>query len=210
MLTMNQEDFTRSLEDTLEKIRRILRKGQTNGLKVQSHPVGFMRVPLALKQDRFAPGYYIHIWDPGRFPSQQLAHRGHDHVYDVKSRVLLLNGTFKNVFYSVEPDARGSFKKTHAICKETTNEPTAEWEPVTVREISTQSLSPGDCYTIKKRMYHDTHVAGKAVTFVYRDNFGNEHENPYIISDSEPVQEVMSNYQIPQDEAWEMVWEYLG
>src|SRR3569833_160026 len=89
------------------RLRRALERSRAIGALVEKHPLGFLRVNLKC-DSRSGDECLIHVWDsaaeaPGREDPQP-----HNHVFDLKSCVLV--GAIKNTEFAISLTADGDHR----------------------------------------------------------------------------------------------------
>src|ERR1043165_7371962 len=84
-------ELRRALTDAVERRRDA-------GARVETHPLGFFRLPLTVS-DRRPPGFYLHLWRDAGLDMPRPDEGIHCHIFDLRSRILI--GRLRDVAYDV-------------------------------------------------------------------------------------------------------------
>ncbi len=77
-----------------------------SGTEVRMHPYGFLQLSLSEGAWRDA-GYRLHVWSDELPQMKRPEFQVHDHVYEVRSRILL--GSLRDIQYIVKDDTVGDY-----------------------------------------------------------------------------------------------------
>ena len=118
------------------------------GSEVRMHPYGFLQLSLSDAAWRDS-GYRLHVWSDELPPMKRPEFQVHDHIYGVKSQILL--GVLRDIQYIVDEDAQGEyllFKAATGILVNTKNKVSCTKRRVSYFEAGKQySIIKGDFHS---------------------------------------------------------------
>lgn len=148
-------DFDRISEDNPKrnKITNISELVETieskRGAEVRMHPYGFLQLSLSEGAWRDS-GYRLHVWSDDLPQMKRPEFQVHDHVYGVRSKVLL--GELRDISYIVKEDNKGEYLFFEATAGGLRN----TGVKVSCMKRRVLYLSAGDQYSVIKGDFHSS------------------------------------------------------
>jgi hypothetical protein len=205
MDNLNLKDNFKILIPALLKRIDILK---TQGVLVQSQPLGFMRLALDGQKNN-EEGHFLHIWMPG-LPTQEGGPFMHTHVFDMESRVLL--GSIRDVMLVPKEDPNGKYQLAGAVCKEEYCLPFKQEGNVNMEVSRVLDVGQGEIYKIEKDNFHETVVADDGVTVTVMRKYNVDQKDPVLAIPVgiEIPKDTFRRDQIDQEFAWNKIQELLN
>jgi hypothetical protein len=179
---------------------------ETHGAKVQSQPLGFMRLPLRIGQRNNEHGQFVHAWMPG-LPLQEGGPFPHTHVFHLTSRVV--RGRVIDTLLQPVENPTGAYKLVPAKCSDDHCKPLECYSRVDLHSTRETTIEQDEVYEVPKGTFHTTTVLGVALTLIEKSN----------VDESDPILAIPVHTSIPQEQfrrdqldqrfAWEKIRELL-
>ena len=119
------------------------------GTEIRMHPYGFLQLSLSEGAWRDS-GYRLHLWSDDLPQMKRPEFQVHDHIYGVRSRVLL--GALRDTLYTIEDDSQGEYLLFKAATGKLLN--TKQKVSCTKRRIL--YVSAGEQYSVIKGDFHSS------------------------------------------------------
>jgi len=180
------------------------------GAQVETHPLGFLRLPLTIS-DRRKPGFYLHVW-PGDLLGPPQDEGIHCHIFDLRSRILV--GRLRDVAYDVAFDGIGP-QYLYDIVFEATRSRRQFIQRVTCRRRAVADYRTGQVYGMPRGQFHATVIPGGfTATLMWKSNV-DLTAHPYNVTDVQADESTVFEHVrreaggIDQGRAWSVVLEVL-
>ena len=197
-------------DELRRQLARALETRRHEGVKVETHPLGFFRLPLTVS-DRRKPGFYLHVWPRdllGPPPDEGI----HCHIFDLRSRILV--GRLRDVAYDVAFDGTGP-QYLYDIVFEATRSRRQFIQRVTCRRRSAADYPAGQSYGMPKGQFHATVIPGGfTATLMWKSNV-DLTAHPYNVTDARADESTTFEHVGPEEggidqrRAWSTVLEVL-
>lgn len=170
------------------------------GQEVRLHPYGFLQLSLSDTGWRDA-GYRLHVWSEELPPMKMPEFKVHDHIYSVKSTVLL--GKLKDTRYSVIPDMNGDYVVFEATQGKLVNTAVR----VYCDETSVLYIEKGEEYFIPKGDFHSSKSLAPLTATLFQKVDAEPQRSPKVIGPRmyETINVLSDDREFDQNFAWNII-----
>lgn len=175
------------------------------GAEVRMHPYGFLQLSLSEGAWRDF-GYRLHIWSDELPPMKRPEFQVHDHIYQVKSRVLI--GELKDMQYTVTEDPAGVYVLFEAADGKLFN----TGKKVLCEERKILCISAGAEYSVAKGDFHSSLSMAPMTVTLFQKIDANLSLSPQVIGPGwyEKTEVLPDDRTFDQKFAWEVLERVLG
>jgi hypothetical protein len=170
------------------------------GNEVRLHPYGFLQLSLSDGAWRDS-GYRFHVWSDELPSMKRPEFQVHDHIYGVKSKVLL--GRLRDIQHIVEEDALGEYLLFNAEAGKLHN--TKQKVSCTKRRVL--YLSVGDQYFVPKGDFHSSESLAPLTTTLFQKLDADLSKSPSVVGPAyyEKTELLSDDRTFDQQLAWRVI-----
>ena len=168
--------------------------------EIRMHPYGFLQLALTDTAWRDS-GYRLHVWSDELPPMKRPEFQVHDHIYGVRSQILL--GELRDTQYIVNEDPQGEYLLFKATPEKLFN--TKQKVSCTKRSVS--YLSAGDKYFVPKGDFHSSESLTPLTATLFQKLDADLSRSPDVVGSSyyEKTELLSDDRTFDQRLAWRVI-----